>query len=150
MSLPLCLLGNPILNKVTDPVLTFDTDLRTLIRDLRDSMIREGGMGFAAPQGGISLSVFVWDVPNPFKRKDYRGYIINPKLIFPDVNKYITVEEEGCLSIPGKRFDKKRFNMAKLLGQDLSGNVVGISAIGILARVFQHEFDHLNGLLICN
>jgi peptide deformylase len=90
---PIRLLGDPVLRSPADPVVDFDKELRKLVRDLTDTMLDEGGAGLAAPQLGVGLRVFAFDVD------EVVGHLVNPVLEFPDDEEQDG--QEGCLSIPG-------------------------------------------------
>jgi peptide deformylase len=114
-----------------------------------ETMDEAPGVGLAAPQIGVGLRVFVYDYPDD-EDNDRRGVIVNPVLeigpIEPGEADWDT-ELEGCLSVPGERFPIKRAEWAKISGVDLDNNPITIEATGWFARIFQHEFDHLDGLL---
>lgn len=133
------LLGDPVLRTPAAVVTTFDKELRTLVKDLSDTMIEAPGVGLAAPQLGVSLRVFVFDVD------DMLGHLINPVLHFP------TEEDqdgpEGCLSLPDLTFDCIRKKDVVAHGQNVYGDPVTVSGSDLLARCVQHETDHLDGVL---
>jgi peptide deformylase len=107
------------------------------------------GVGLAAPQIGVGLRVFVYDFEDA-DGKPVRGEIINPELEVGEIGTEpadFDIEAEGCLSVPGERFALKRAGWVKVTGVDLDQNPIEIEATGWLARIFQHEFDHLNGTL---
>ena len=122
--------------------------IRDLVEDMYETMDLAPGVGLAAPQIGIPLSIFVFDWED--ETGAYRGVAINPTLevseISPDEPDPES-EVEGCLSVPGERFPLKRALTATLTALDIQGNQFQISASGWLARIFQHEFDHLQGTL---
>jgi len=147
--LPIRITGDPILHRPAEPVVDFDDALTSLVHDMQETMAAAPGVGLAAPQVGVGLRLFVYNW-----RDDagivHRGTAINPELwISPP-----TVEErddesesEGCLSIPGERFALRRSARAILRSTDLDGTRSELVAEGWLARIFQHEYDHLDGLL---
>src|SRR5687768_9787685 len=92
--------GDPVLRSPADPVVSYDKELRVLVKDLVDTMRQGGGVGLAAPQIGVGLRVFTFDVD------DVVGHLVNPVLEFPDEE--IQEGDEGCLSLPGIYFDTKR------------------------------------------
>ncbi|MGH8793541.1 MAG: peptide deformylase, partial [Stackebrandtia sp.] len=98
--LPIRLFGDPVLRTAADDVTTFDKELRKLIRDLTDTLLDQGGAGLAAPQLGVSLRAFAFDVDEVI------GHLVNPVLEFPDEEEQDGLE--GCLSIPGLYFDTVR------------------------------------------
>ncbi|MEV4092387.1 peptide deformylase [Streptosporangium saharense] len=137
--------GDPVLRTSADPVTEFDRDLRRLIDEMFDAMYAAQGVGLAGPQIGVSKRIFVYDCS---KRK---GHVINPVLTVDDDAP--VMEEEGCLSIPGKDSgtpvyaSTPRAAGVTVRGLDRLGRPVQIKARGMLARCFQHETDHLDGML---
>ena len=136
---PIRLLGDPVLRSPADPVVDFDRELHRLVADLIDTMRDEGGAGLAAPQLGVALRVFAFDVD------DVVGHLINPVLDFPDEEEQDG--PEGCLSIPGIHVDTKRRLNVVAKGYDLHGEPVQLVGSGLMARCVQHETDHLDGVL---
>lgn len=146
---PIVITGNPVLHSRAAEVTVFDDELRTLVADMYDTMDKAPGVGLAAPQVGIPLRIFVYDFADD-DGNERRGVIINPVLeIGPIVDEPADedTEVEGCLSVPGERFPLKRAELATVSGVDLEQNPVRIEADGWFARIFQHEFDHLDGTL---
>jgi peptide deformylase len=146
---PICITGNPVLNTKALPVTEFNEDLRELVQDMYETMDEAPGVGLAAPQIGVNLRVFVydWDAEDGSAQ---RGVVINPSLTISEIpagEPDWEAESEGCLSVPGERFPLKRAEKAILTGVDLDQNPVHIEADGWFARIFQHEFDHLEGTL---
>jgi peptide deformylase len=133
------LLGDPVLRTPAAEVTTFDKELRTLVKDLTDTMLDAPGVGLAAPQIGVSLRVFTYDVD------DVVGHLINPVLHFPDEEEQDG--PEGCLSLPGLQFDCVRHMNVVAHGQNEYGDPVVLSGSDLLARCVQHEADHLDGVL---
>jgi peptide deformylase len=136
---PIRLFGDPVLRTPAEPVVDFDKELRALVRDLTETMLDEAGAGLAAPQLGVGLRVFAYDVD------DVVGYLINPVLDFPDDEEQDG--PEGCLSIPGLYFDTKRRMHVVARGQDMHGEPVQLVGTALMARCVQHETDHLDGIL---
>ncbi len=130
---------NPILRQKTTPVTTFDSHLVTLIQNMFETMDSQKGIGLAAPQVGILDSVLVVG----FKKN--RFCLINPKIVESSGSEW---GEEGCLSIPDVRLDVKRATFIKVMAHDMDGNGIEIEADGFVARIIQHEMDHLEGVLI--
>ena len=128
-----------MLRTPADPVVDFDKELRNLVRDLVETMQDEGGAGLAAPQLGVGLRVFTFDVD------DVVGHIVNPVLSFPDEEEQDG--PEGCLSIPGLHFDTKRRRNVVARGFSEYGDPVQLVGTGLMARCVQHETDHLDGVL---
>ena len=137
--LPIRTLGYPVLREPAKPVETFDDALRALVDDMFETMYAAPGVGLAANQVGIGRAFFVYD-----DREGHTGFAANPEL--SEVEGVETFEE-GCLSIPGPYHDTVRAERVRLGGQDLNGNLLDIRAEGLLARIFQHETDHLRGML---
>ncbi len=135
---PIRLLGDPVLRTPAASVTTFDKELRTLVKDLTDTMLDAPGVGLAAPQLGVGLRVFVYDVGDQF------GHLVNPVL-------HMGSEEqdgqEGCLSLPGLTFDCRRSQHVVAHGQNVYGDPVTLDGSALLARCVQHETDHLDGVL---
>jgi peptide deformylase len=136
---PIRLLGDPVLRSPADPVVDFDKELRKLVEDLIDTMRDQSGAGLAAPQIGVGLRVFAFDVD------DVVGHLVNPVLEFPDEEEQDG--PEGCLSIPGVYVDTKRRLNAVAKGFNQHGDPVQIVGTGTMARCVQHETDHLDGVL---
>ena len=146
---PICITGEPVLHSRAQEVSVFDQSLIDLVQDMYETMDEAPGVGLAAPQVGVNLRVFVydWDAEDGSPQ---RGVVINPILELSEVSNEEPdpeTESEGCLSVPGERFPLKRALRAVLTGVDLDQNPVHIEAEGWFARIFQHEFDHLNGTL---
>jgi len=141
--------GDPVLHTAATPVVDFDDDLATLVADMYETMDAAPGVGLAAPQVGVSKRVFVYDYDDE-DGTPRRGVVINPTLELGELIEGLPdedTESEGCLSVPGERFPLRRADYAKVSGVDLDQNPVVIEATGWFARIFQHEFDHLNGTL---
>ncbi|MGI5149183.1 peptide deformylase [Plantactinospora sp. CA-294935] len=136
---PIRLFGDPVLRTPAEPVVDFDAELRKLVADLTDTMREQNGAGLAAPQLGVGLRVFAFDVD------DVLGHLVNPVLEFPDSDEQDG--PEGCLSIPGLYFDTKRRLNVIAKGFNEYGDPVQIVGTGLMARCVQHETDHLDGVL---
>ena len=136
---PIRLFGDPVLRTPADAVVDFDRELRTLVKDLIETMQDEGGAGLAAPQLGVGLRVFAFDVD------DVVGHIVNPVLHFPDDEEQDG--PEGCLSIPGVYVDTKRRQNVVASGFNEFGDPIRLVGSGLMARCVQHETDHLDGVL---
>ena len=132
------LYGKDILIKKTERVDPSEPGLRELVDHMVHVMHDAPGVGLAANQIGVDKQVFVYDIG------DGPSVILNPKIVRRTGSH---VGTEGCLSIPGLQGDVRRASRVIIEGQDLDGNDLRISAEGLLARVFQHETDHLNGTL---
>jgi peptide deformylase len=135
---PIRLFGDPVLRTPAEPVTTFDKELRTLVRDLIETMRNAPGVGLAAPQIGVGLRVFSYEVD------DVVGHLINPSL---DLSEELQDGDEGCLSFPGLAYPCKRALHAVAKGFNEYGDPVIIEGSDLLARCVQHETDHLDGVL---
>jgi peptide deformylase len=137
--IPIRTLGDPVLKVSAKPVETFDRALRKLIDDMVETMYDAQGVGLAAPQVGLSLRLFVFDDGETGPR-----FLANPEL--SDADGEVTVDE-GCLSIPGPYHPVARAERIRCAGQDERGRPCELEGEGLLARIFQHERDHLDGTL---
>jgi peptide deformylase len=135
---PIRLFGDPVLRTPAEPVTSFDAELRKLVTDLTDTMMDAPGLGLAAPQIGVGLRVFTYNVD------DVIGHLINPTL---ELSVEIEVDEEGCLSFPGLSYPTSRSLSAVAKGFDVHGEPVTVAGTSQLARCIQHETDHLDGVL---
>jgi peptide deformylase len=131
--------GDPVLKERTSEVLEIDGSVAALAESMIDTMYEAPGSGLAANQIGVMRRIFVYDVGEGART------VINPRIIESDGE---WVYEEGCLSIPGLSWDIVRPNAVHLVGLDLDGNEVSIEATELEGRVFQHELDHLDGILL--
>ncbi len=136
--LPIRLFGDPVLVTPAAPVVDFDRELRKLVSDLTETMIDAPGAGLAAPQVGVPLRVFVWDID------EVLGHLINPSL---DLSEEIQEGEEGCLSFPELRYETPRAMRVVAKGWNMHGEPVTLEGSELLARALQHETDHLDGIL---
>lgn len=141
------LIGNPILRKKAILVDRFNTlSLKSLVQDLKDTMIRGEGIGLAAPQIGVSLRVFVYILLDKHNKNKFTvEHIINPELTFEDDEKIDS--SEGCLSIPDIRCTLCRYNKTVAKGYNMYGEKIIVKGTDLLSRCLQHETDHLNGIL---
>lgn len=174
--LPICITGEPVLHRLADPVESFDSALADLVADMTETMHAAPGVGLAAPQVGVGLQVFVWSYrgggtfdrryahelqldrgPERGFNNALSGVVVNPTLglvwdtegagaILPAQPDMVR-ESEGCLSVPGYGYPLRRALGAVLRGYDVNGNAIEVTARGWLARIFQHEYDHLQGTL---
>lgn len=133
------LYGDPVLSSKCDLVKDFSEKTQSLIEDLIDTTKEPGRAGVAAPQIGVSLRAFSYNVDGTV------GYLVNPeKLILEGEPELI---EEGCLSVPGLWHKTLRYPKAQLTGYQLDGTLITVSGEGLLAQALQHEYDHLDGTL---
>ncbi len=147
--LPIRITGDPVLHAPAKPVGRVTKRIHQLVADMIETMHAAPGVGLAAPQVGESLRIFVWSWDED-EGTTHSGVAIDPELwITPTSLDELDAEEEseGCLSIPGERFALRRAEGAILRANDLDGTAYEIEAHGWLARIFQHEFDHLDGVL---
>lgn len=132
-------IGDPVLRTPADPVLDFDEKLHALVADLEDTVNAPGHAGLAAPQIGVSLRVFSYNVAGKI------GHLVNPRLV--ERSEERETEDEGCLSVPGLWFPTIRSAYAVAEGVDQYGEPLTLSGYGLMARCLQHEIDHLDGRL---
>jgi peptide deformylase len=136
--------GDPVLRKKGAVVTVFDDKLRSLVKEMIETMIEEDGVGLAAPQVGESLQLAVIDATGGEKPPIV---LINPEFTYH--SEETATNEEGCLSLPGLTLKVTRPVFVSVKAQDEFGNEFTIeNAEGLLARALQHETDHLNGLMI--
>jgi peptide deformylase len=140
---PILKYGDSILHDRARPVDAVTADIEKLIDDMIDTMYAAPGIGLAAPQVGVALRIFVVDVS---VGRDPAGLMVfvNPEFVERDG---VQLEEEGCLSVPGFNATVVRPTRAVVKGLDRQGEPVQIEGVGLLARAFQHEMDHLDGTL---
>lgn len=141
--LPIIKLGHPSLRKVAEPISEFDESLSELADNMIDTMEANEGIGLAGPQVNILKRIFVIDLSLIDETLEPQAYI-NPEILAVDG---LGTMEEGCLSIPDVRADVDRPFALKVAYQTLSGERVEEAIDDLLARVFQHELDHLDGVL---
>ncbi|MCX7114594.1 MAG: peptide deformylase [Gammaproteobacteria bacterium] len=141
MIYPVVCLPDPVLFKKTDPVVTFDAALQTLIDDMFETMYHAKGVGLAAPQIGLSLNLAVVDVIGD---KSEQFVLINPEVVATDGTEQY---QEGCLSVPGVYATVTRAASVTIRAIDRTGKPFEKTADGLLGECFQHEIDHLNGHL---
>jgi len=137
------LIGDPVLRKRAKKVEHFDQNLKNIVDDMFSTMYLYDGVGLAAPQVGISLRFFIMDS----REEDETGkkVVVNPEII--EFSGEEVSLEEGCLSIPDIFEDVIRTEGVKVRYQDLDGKVIEEELHGYQARIFQHEYDHLDGIL---
>ncbi len=135
------LIGDPVLKQVAAEVTDVDAALVRLADDMVATMYEAPGVGLAAPQVGVQKRLFVYDLHD-----DTGAHVIVNPVISEGRGEYVF--EEGCLSVPGLAWEIVRPDEIHLTGYDLDGNEVSIEASGYEGRVFQHELDHLDGVLL--
>jgi len=131
--------GDPVLKTPSLPVGELDEGVHGLVEDLVDSVLPPGRAGVAAPQIGVNLRAFSYNVDGEV------GYVINPELV--EVSGEPELVDEGCLSVPGLWFKTPRYPFARVRGIDVDGNEIEVSGTGVMAQALQHETDHLDGTL---
>lgn len=134
----------PVLGQRAKPVEKIDDSIHALADKMMDLMVQYKGVGFAAPQAGVSLRIFVASSDGT---KENAKVYINP-VITPSGK--LETAEEGCLSLPGIWGKIRRYSKCSIKAQDLNGKEFSEEAEGLLARIFQHECDHLDGLLVAD
>ena len=132
----------PVLAQVAKPIEEITDDIRTLAGKMIDLMIETKGVGLAGPQVGVNLRIFV---ASPDGTKENAKVYINPNI---ERSGPLETYEEGCLSLPGIYAKIKRHKNCFITATDLDGNTFTEQAEGLTVRIFQHEFDHLEGMLI--
>lgn len=132
--------GDPVLASQALPVADIDGKIVRIVEEMFDTLYdSDSGIGLAAPQVGIQRQIFVWDMD------DAPMVVLNPVIVESDGE---WVYDEGCLSIPGLYVEMTRPKTVLMKGIDMNGNEVAIEADELEARLFQHELDHLNGVLM--
>lgn len=135
-------MGDPVLREKAAPVAEVTEEIRTLIADMFDTMYAEEGVGLAAPQVGVGHRVIVVDP----RDEDVQPFaLINPEIVH--LGDELVRDEEGCLSIPGLKEIVERPATVRVEAVTGEGEPVVIDAEGLLARILQHEVDHLDGIL---
>ena len=137
--LPIRTFGDPVLRERAREVERVTDSHKRLIADMIDTMRDAPGVGLAANQVGVLERIFVWEVDEEF------GAVINPVIVRR--SEQIDIGEEGCLSLPGLYYDVARPDEVSLEGLDVNGEPVVLEGTELLARVIQHEVDHLDGVL---
>lgn len=131
------------MEKVCSPVVHFDEELRTLVRDMLETMYAAPGVGLAANQIGFDLRLIVIDITGG-QEEGQQIILANPEVVYQDG---VQREEEGCLSVPDFTAVVERPHKVRVIGQDLEGNSIEKYGEGLLARALCHEIDHINGVL---
>jgi peptide deformylase len=133
----------PVLSQPGEPVTEFDAELKKLVDDMFETMYASQGIGLAAPQVAVSKRVTVVDLSQG-KDPAQKLVLVNPEVIFREGKQY---EEEGCLSFPEIREKVQRASKVRIRAQDLKGKWFEMDGEELLSRAFQHEIDHLDGML---
>ncbi len=136
--LPIKLIGHPALRTKAKKVTKIDRHVQRLLDDMLETMREATGVGLAANQVGVAQRLLVAEVGDTFFQ------LVNPEIVHGEGEQ---IGDEGCLSIPGYYGEVKRAQAVLLEGRDKLGKLIRLPAEGLLARVFQHEIDHLNGVL---
>jgi peptide deformylase len=150
MAHPITRAGDPVLRQKARKCKSFGSSLDALVTEMLDAMHAADGLGLAAPQISVPLRVIVIEMPAEL---DEEGNEICPSKLYvycnPEVVEASGEEEgqEGCLSVPGYVGQVKRATSVTVKGQDIKGRKIRTKATGLLARAFQHEIDHINGIL---
>lgn len=134
------IVGDPVLRTPCDEIKEVDAGVRTLVEDLLETVDDDGRAGLAAPQIGVGLRAFSWNIDGEI------GYVLNPELVAVSEDEY-QEGDEGCLSVPGLWFPTERAWWARVEGVDLDGKKVVVEGEELMARCLQHEMDHLDGHL---
>jgi peptide deformylase len=138
-TLPIRLYGDPVLNMVTTEVDDIDGKVAALADTMIETMYEAPGVGLAANQIGVQKRLFVYD------KGEGPVVVVNPVIVESDGE---WTYEEGCLSVPGLSWEITRPNAIHLVGYDLDGNEIDVETDEFEGRIFQHEMDHLNGILL--
>ena len=140
---------DPVLRRKAQKVRTFDADLQRLIDDMIETMRAAPGVGLAAPQVGVSQRVIVVEYGDDDEEDENapkRLYVVvNPEIV--EASEETEMGVEGCLSIPGLVGEVERSRRIVVKGQNRRGQPIKLKLQGWVARIFQHEIDHLNGIL---
>lgn len=131
--------GDPVLRAQCAPIEAIDDSVRALVTDLCDTVALPGRAGVAAPQIGVALAAFSYNVDGRI------GYVLNPGVV--ETSGERREIEEGCLSVPDLWFPTPRFEHATVRGIDLDGRPVTLVGDGLMAQALQHETDHLQGMV---
>ncbi len=143
MILPIVKYGNPILNQIANPVISFDEELEELSKNMVETMYDATGVGLAAPQVGILTRLMVVD-PTAGEKADSLIVLVNPEIITTEGDQF---EEEGCLSIPSFTERVHRPQKVVVSARGIDNNELVVEGQDLLCRILIHEIDHLNGVL---
>ena len=136
---PIREVGDPVLRTPSDEVKTFDRDVAALVRDLLETVDHPGRAGLAAPQIGVGLRAFSYNIDGVI------GHVVNPVIV--ELSEETQDGDEGCLSVPGIWAPTVRAMHAVVEGLDVHGEPIRLEGSGLMARCLQHEVDHLDGKL---
>lgn len=131
--------GDPVLRTPCLAIDSIDDGVRSLVRDLLDTVELPGRAGVAAPQIGVALRAFSYNIDGDI------GCVLNP--VIQEVSGELVPTEEGCLSVPGLWHPAMRYPHARLSGIDVNGDAIMLEGEGLFAQALQHETDHLDGKL---
>jgi peptide deformylase len=146
LELDLTLFPNPVLRKVADPVAAFDDDLQRTVDAMFALMFESKGVGLAAPQVGLKKRILVLNPEGDPERPEQNLVLVNPRITARTGDK--TLYEEGCLSFPGIYAEVERRAECSVEALDTQGNAVNRTFSGFESRIVQHEYDHLEGILL--
>lgn len=138
--------GNPLLHKPSEEVKNFNSEIENIVNDMFDTIVKFDGLGLAAVQIGKLQRIIVIDTTRYENGK--RLVIINPRIISKSL--ITETDNEGCLSLPGLYADIERPKRIEVEGRTINGELIKIKANNLLARVIQHEIDHIDGMLFIN
>jgi peptide deformylase len=136
---PIREVGDPVLRTPSDEVTAFDRDVAALVRDLLETVDHPGRAGLAAPQIGVGLRAFSYNIDGVI------GHVVNPVVV--ELSEETQDGDEGCLSVPGIWAPTVRAMHAVVEGFDVHGEPLRLEGSGLMARCLQHEVDHLDGKL---
>ncbi len=142
--LDICRFPDTVLKQRARSVTEFNAELQQLIDDMFETMYAAPGLGLAAPQVGVSLRLFVYDCQDGEDAPRQRGVLINPEFVARTGSQ---IDEEGCLSVDDYRTKVARADHAVVRGLDRNAQPVTVEGRGLMARLLQHEIDHLDGFL---
>jgi peptide deformylase len=143
--LPIRIFGDPVLRARAHEVADFDDALRKLADDMLETMRAAQGAGLAANQVGVLKRVFTWELHAEEAADDRFGAVVNPTVV--ETSEEVQEGDEGCLSFPGLFYPTTRPLRVRLQAFDVHGEPIELDGEGLLARIFLHEIDHLNGIL---
>lgn len=151
-TLPIRIYGEPVLHEPASPVGEITDEIRTLVDDMFETMDAAPGVGLAAPQVGVGKRLFTYGYVDDHETQ-HRGVAIDPELwhspLVPESIDELDEDDEaeGCLSFPGERFPLRRAESVLLRARDIDGEPYELRASGWFARILQHEYDHLDGVI---